>query len=291
MRAEGYVTTGNHKTWYRVEGSLDRSRSAPIVGLHGGPGLPHNYLEPLAELACDGRAVVFYDQLGCGNSDRPDDDELWVMSTFETELDHVLDQLNIERFHLFGHSWGGWLALQYMLDRQPAGASSLVLASTCASIPAFAATTRQLKESLPADVQAVLDHHELAGTTDDPGYFEASLAYITQWLIRTDIPDYVFAAKAGENERVSNIMQGPEWNVTGRLKHWDVTARLGEILTPTLVTSGVYDEMTPQLVRELVDGLPNASWKLFERSAHMAHIEEQAAYLQTLRDHLERHDT
>ncbi len=148
MRAEGYVTTGNHKTWYRVEGSLDRSRSAPIVVLHGGPGLPHNYLEPLAELACDDRAVVFYDQLGCGNSDRPDDDELWVMSTFETELDQVLDQLNIERFHLFGHSWGGWLALLYVLDRQPAGASSLVLASTCAS------TSENTISTTPTDMRS-----------------------------------------------------------------------------------------------------------------------------------------
>lgn len=291
MAAEGFVTFRGYKTWYRIEGSLDRAAPArPLVVLHGGPGLPHNYLEPLAGLAHGGRAIVFYDQLGCGRSDRPDDDALWTMATFEDELDEVLAQLDLGTFHLLGHSWGGWLALQYILDRQPRQLLSLVASSTCASLPAFAATTRALKAQLPLEVQTTLDHHEAAGTTEDPAYFDASMAYITRWLIRGEIPDYVFAAKAAENARVSAIMQGPEWNVTGRLKDWDVTTRLGEIRVPTLVTSGRHDEMTPELVQSMVAGLPNATWSLFENSAHMAHIEEQDAYLAVLSAHLGRHD-
>ncbi len=252
----GYVNVGGHRTWYRIEGDLAGPRP-PLVVLHGGPGLPHNYLEPLGRLSEHGRAVVFYDQLGCGNSDRPDDDDLWTMETFEVELDAVRAGLGLERFHLLGHSWGGWLAQQYVLDRQPAELASVVLASTCASMPEFAVATRRLFEQLPADVQAILQRHEGSGTTDDPEYFEASMAYITQWLIRSEIPDYVFAAKAGENDRIYTIMQGPaEWKVTGRLRDWDVTERLGEIAVPTLVTSGRHDEMRPEIVQPLVSGLP-----------------------------------
>lgn len=291
MSRDGYITFRGFKTWYRVEGRLhDGGSRLPLVVLHGGPGLPHNYLEPLARLADDGRPVVFYDQLGCGKSDRPVDDALWTMATFEDELDHVIDQLQIGPFHLLGHSWGGWLALQYILDRQPAQLVSLVAASTCASIPMFATTTRRLKQQLPEETQRILDHHEAAGTTDDPAYFEASMAYITRWLIRCEIPDYVFAAKAAENEQVSAIMQGPEWNVTGRLRDWDVTSRLGEVGLPTLVTSGRFDEMTPELVRTLAEGLPNSTWTVFEHSAHMAHIEETEAYLAAVRAHLARWD-
>lgn len=286
---EGFIEFKGFKTWYQIEGPLDRQADQlPLVVLHGGPGLPHDYLTPLARLAESGRQVIFYDQLGCGKSDRPEDDALWTMATFEDELDHVIRQLALTRFHLFGHSWGGWLALQFILDRQPQALVSLVAASTCASLPAFAATTRALKQQLPQAIQRVLDHHEAAGTTDDPAYFEASMAYITQWLIRSEIPDYVFAAKAGENERVSAIMQGPEWNVTGRLKDWDITGRLCEIRVPTLVTSGRFDEMTPDVVRPLVEGLPNAQWVVFEQSAHMAHVEESEAYLAAVAAHLER---
>ena len=159
-------------------------------------------------------------------------------------------------------------------------------------MPEFAVATRGLFERLPAEVQAILQRHEDAGTTDDPEYFEASMAYITQWLIRSEVPDYVFAAKAGENDRIYAIMQGPaEWKVTGRLRNWDVTGRLGEIAVPTLVTSGRHDEMRPEIVQPLVSGLPNATWTIFEQSAHMAHIEEEDAFLAAVRAHLERHDS
>jgi pimeloyl-ACP methyl ester carboxylesterase len=85
--------------------------------------------------------------------------------------------------HLLGHSWGGMLAMEYALG-QPPGLASLVLASTCASLPAFAVETRRLKESLPADVQQRIDEHEAAGTTDD----EATMAYFTRWICRLDLP-------------------------------------------------------------------------------------------------------
>ena len=289
MSSEGRIAFKGYETWYRVEGDLGADRP-PLVVLHGGPGLPHDYLEPLARLADGGRAVVFYDQLGCGNSDRPDDDGLWTMSTFETELDVVRDQLGLARFHLLGHSWGGWLALQYLLDRRPLELASPVLASTCASVPAFASETRRLKEQLPPKIQEVLDRHEAAGTTHEPEYSQASLAYTTQWLIRSHIPDYLFAAKQGENARIAALMHGPEWNVTGRLKDWDVTDRLAEVDVPTLVTSGRYDEMTPELVERLVDGLPDATWQLFENSAHMPHIEEEERYLAAVATFLDQHD-
>lgn len=85
-------------------------------------------------------------------------------------------------------------------------------------------------------------------------------------------------------------MQGPEWNVTGRLKDWDVTDRLTEIAVPALVTSGRHDEMTPELVRRLVDGLRDSTWHVFEHSAHMAHIEEEQEFLSVVESFLAAHD-
>ncbi len=80
------------------------------------------------------------------------------MATFVDELAAVRDALGLDRVHLLGHSWGGWLALEYAL-RGPSRLASLVLASTCASVSAFAAQTRRLKESLPPDVQQVIGRH------------------------------------------------------------------------------------------------------------------------------------
>ena len=63
------------------------------------------------------RSVVFYDQLGCGQSDQPDDRSLWHIDRFVAEVDTVRHALGLERVHLLGHSWGGWLAIEYMLAR------------------------------------------------------------------------------------------------------------------------------------------------------------------------------
>jgi proline-specific peptidase len=276
---ERVVEWRGHKTWSRIEGDLTSPDKVAVVALHGGPGLPSDYLEPLIRLAGDGRPVILYDQLGCGNSSTSDDDSMWVMDTFVAELDAVLKDLAPERFVIFGHSWGGWLGLEYVLQRRPAGLSGMILASTCASLPAFAATTRSLKAQLPKEVQDTLDHHEAAGTTDSEEYQAAFMAYATRHLVRSELPESLMSSIGRQNEHIYAIMQGPEWNVTGNLKDWDVTDRLSEIDVPVLVTSGRYDEMTPELVSQMVHRLPDAEWVIFEESAHMAFIEETERFL------------
>ena len=288
--SEGTVPFRGYRTWYPVVGEVPApSGKLPLLVLHGGPGLPHDYLEDLARLADGARPVVFYDQIGCGKSDHPDDGALWTMTTFVDELAAVRDRLGLERVHLFGHSWGGWLALEYALGR-PAGLASLVVASAGASLPAFAAETRRLKQSLPPEVQETIDHHEAQGTTDDDAYTEATMAYYAQWLCRLDPPwpDHLMRSIGNLNHEVYATMQGPEWNVTGNLKDWDVSARLGELELPVFVTSGRYDEVTPALIGPLVDGIANAESIVFENSAHFAMVEEPDRYREVLESFLSR---
>src|SRR5215217_3558120 len=139
---EGTVEVDGYRVWYRQVGSGE----VPLLLLHGGPGAGHDYLEPLEALSVD-RTVVFYDQLGCGRSDKPDDRSLWRMERFVSEVDAVRRALGLERVHLLGQSWGGWLAIEYMLSR-PRGILGLVLASNSASISQFVTEAERLKAAL-----------------------------------------------------------------------------------------------------------------------------------------------
>ena len=65
---EGRIPFRGFETWYRDVG---QEAGVPLLCLHGGPGSTHSYFEPLEQLAAGGQQVVLYDQLGCGNSDRP----------------------------------------------------------------------------------------------------------------------------------------------------------------------------------------------------------------------------
>jgi len=286
---EGMIAFRGYRTWYQIVGELHSvSGKLPLLVLHGGPGFPHDYLEDLAGLADEGRAVVFYDQLGCGKSDHPDDPALWVMDTFVDEVTAVREGIGLDRVHLLGHSWGGWLALEYVL-RRPPGLVSLILASACASLPAFAVETKRLKESLPADVRETIDRHEAAGTTHDEAYVDATMAYYTQWVCRrVPFPEHVMRSFTNMREEIYAIMQGPEWNVMGNLKHWDVTERLGELDLRVLVTSGRHDEMTSALIKPLIEGIPGAESVVFEDSAHLAMAEEPERYRRVVESFLSR---
>lgn len=128
---EGYADVTGGRVWYRIVGA--RTGATPLLLLHGGPGAPSYYLESLAALA-DERPVVFYDQLGCGRSDKPSDPTLWRVDRFVEELGQIREALDLAEVHLLGHSWGTMLATDYMLTR-PKGVTSLILASPSLSIP------------------------------------------------------------------------------------------------------------------------------------------------------------
>ena len=291
--SEGSVPFRGFRIWYRVVGGPAQPAPArsPLLVLHGGPGTPHDYLEPLEGLADTGRPVVFYDQLGCGNSDQPHDPSLWSVELFLEELATVRQELGLERVHLLGHSWGGMLAMEYALTR-PEGLASLVLASSLASVPQWIAEANRLREELPQEAEETLRRHEEAGTTDEPAYQEAMMVFYRRHVCRLDPwpePLVRTFAKLDANPEVYHAMFGPsEFHATGTLRGWDIRDRLGEIRLPTLITSGRHDEATSAIAETVHRGIEGSEWVVFERSAHVAHLEEEDEYRRVAEDFMRR---
>jgi proline-specific peptidase len=280
---EGFVSFRGYKTWYRIVGDSEERGKLPLLCLHGGPGAAWGYLEPLEAIAAAGRRVVFYDQLGCGNSDDPHDVSMYTIDLFIEEVNVVRRALGLERLHLLGHSWGGMLALEYALT-QPAGLACLILADTAASLPAWVAEMDRQVAELPLEVQQTLRKHQEAGTTDTVDYRNAYRVFTHRHLCRLDPwPDCLTWGVGNPGDEVYNAMWGPsEIFVTGTLKDWDVTSRLGEIRMPTLVIGGRYDEAAPVLAETLHAGIPGSELVIFENSAHLPHVEETERCLQVL---------
>jgi proline-specific peptidase len=288
---DGRIPFRGGETWYRIVGDGEEPGRLPLVCLHGGPGALHDYLEPLAALAETGRRVVFYDQLGCGNSWLEADPSLWTVELYVDELRTLRERLGLEHIHLFGSSWGGMLAMEYALTR-PDGLASLVLSSSPASIPVWAEEANRLRSALPEDVRRVLHEHEAAGTLDSPEYEAATMEFYKRHVCRLDPwPDYVLRSFAGleEHPDVYTTMQGPnEFVITGTLKEWDLSDRLGEIDVPTLITAGRHDEFTPRQARSLNEGIRGSELVTFEHSSHMQFAEEAERYRQVVARFLER---
>jgi proline-specific peptidase len=273
----GAIDVEGGRVWYRRLGDGD---ALPLLILHGGPGAAAYYPEPFAERVSAERPVFVYDQLGCGRSDKPDDPSLWTVDRSCHELDQVRRALGLERCHLLGQSWGGWLAIEY-LARGATGIESAVLASTSASIPQFVAEARRLIDEMPEPFRTTLIELGARGAYDDPAYQAAVMEFYRRHLCRLDPwPECARLSVAElDGNQVYLTMNGPtEFDVIGPLRDWDRTADLHRIVIPVLVTVGRFDEITPACSQTIVDGVADGRLIVFEESGHFAHEEEPERY-------------
>lgn len=282
---EGKIAVPGGNVWYSIYGE---GAGTPLLTLHGGPGFTSDRLRTLRPIG-DERPVILYDQLGAGNSDRPDDMSLWHVDRFVEELACVREALGLEEVHLLGHSWGTMLAASYLLTK-PAGVKSVIFSSPCLSAPRWAADQAAYIKELPEDVQEVIARCESTGTTDSQEYQDAMKLYYKLHLCRLDqdqIPEEYRNTSAKANLTVYNAMWGPsEFCATGNLKDYDVTPRLHELDLPTLFLCGRYDEATPETLAYYNSLVPGAKMHVFEESAHAAYLEQNEEYLRVVREFL-----
>lgn len=286
--SEGYIDVPGGKVWYCEMGEGDET---PLLCLHGGPGSTHHCLQSLEALA-DRRRVILYDQLGCGNSERPDNSALWTVDRFVEELAQVRVALHLDRLHLFGSSWGGMLAMQYVLDRKPE-LRSLILCGSPASMPRWVAGCEELLAQQPAEVRKVIRDHEANGFITCPEYQAAILAFYREHLCRlTPWPASLERSFAETGHAVYNTMNGPsEFTVTGTLKDWDVMDRLGDITVPTLLVGGRYDECRPSHLEEMHRRIPGSQLAIIEDASHLCFVERPEEFTTLVNSFFERTGT
>jgi proline iminopeptidase len=265
----------------------------PVILLHGGPGYTAHYLQPLTSLS-DDRPVILYDQLGSGRSDRSTDTTLFQTSRYVRELDSLRRTLHLDRVHLYGHSWGAMLALEY-LATNPKGIASVTLASPVITTASWAADGKALLATLPDSIQKVIAAHEAAGTTSSPEYQAASMAFMIKYVLGQEppFPREIDSALAGYNPAVYETMWGPsEFTPTGNLRNFDRSATLAGLEIPVLFTAGRNDEARPETVQRFAATVPGggAEVKIFEKSAHMTMLTEREAYVAAIREFLRKHD-
>ena len=225
---------GRYRVWVKRTGNNPALR---VLLLHGGPGATHEYLE-----ACDsylpgaGIEYYYYDQLGSGFSDQPDEPSLWDLDRFVDEVEQVRQALGLDRgnFVLFGHSWGGILAIEYALRHQQ-HLRGLVISNMMASVPAYNAYAEHvLMPEMDRAALAEIKLYEASGDIENPRYMELlneqHYVYHVLRMPVADWPDPVVRAFAHINPAIYVSMQGPsELGISAEasLAHWDRTDGAG----------------------------------------------------------------
>jgi len=286
---EGFLPVTGGKVWYRLRGG-DKTRPA-VIALHGGPGASHLCFEFLDALA-DERPVVIYDQLGCGQSDHPDNLSLWTMDRAVEELGQVIHGLGFKQVYILGHSWGSMMAFEYMLRKQPRNVTGLILAGPCMSASRWLKDGQTNVATLPDRLQRAVQQAEGSQKFDAPEYQEAMDVYYHRYLCRADPwPDCLKTALQNVNNTIYTYMWGPsEFTATGTLKGYERADRLKDIKVPTLFTCGEFDEAAPATTRYYASLLPGSKVAVFKGAGHCHLFEQPAEYVSVLRTFMDKAD-
>ena len=235
-----------------------------LLLLHGGPGSTHNYFEVLDCLAEEtGRAIVSYDQLGCGKSYVEGHPELWCAKTWVDELEGLIDALGLRRIHLLGQSWGGMLAITYLAEHGLEGVSSVILSSTLSDSQLWGEEQHRMARQLPSTEWEALMQAEETGDFSSPAYQQAldhyMLLHCADLHYDESAPECLWRAKVSGTESYVTAWGPNELTPMGTLAQWSYTDRLHELDLPALVISGTDDLCTPLIAKTMYDRLPQVT--------------------------------
>lgn len=266
LTGESYLAVPGGTIWYKVTG---KAIGIPLVLLHGGPGAGSYYLKAFEQLGNE-RQVIRYDQLGAGKSGKTADTALFTISHFVRELDSLRAHLGIDKWHVFGHSWGTILALEYY-HAYPDHVVSLTFAGACFNMPAYEKHARQLISTLPDSSQKIINKADVTGKYEDPAYLKAMSQFYSIYGYRKPILADLDSLFMTMNERIYLHMEGnSEFKINGTLKQYDATALLSQIKVPTMFTAGEFDEAGPEIIKDFAIKVTNSRYILFKGAAHIS---------------------
>lgn len=255
----------------------------PLVLMHGGPSADLYTL--MAFKPCsDQFTLVFYDHRCNGRSEGADVSTM-TMENLTADADALRQALGFEQWAVLGHSFGGYVALEYAL-RYPQSLSHLVLLDT-------GAENSWAQENSPK---------VLAQRGFSPEIVDLCRRYFNGLIEPKEVFPSLMKLSDAYNPYTS-LLQLPQmfyWGLQTKmrpetfvyseshfLKGWTVRDRLGKIRVPTLVMAGRQDFIyPPEHQEELAAMIPNARLVLIDRAGHNPHDEQPTETLKAVREFL-----
>jgi proline iminopeptidase len=278
---------GTFNVWTKRIGNNPKIK---LLLLNGGPGATHEYFECLESfLPAEGIEFIYYDQLGCGNSDNPKDTSMWDLSRYVEEVEQVRQALHLDKdnFYLLGHSWGGILAAQYALKYQQ-HLKGLIISNMMMSCPAYGKYAEDvLAKQFDPKVLARIRELEAKKQFDNPEYMGLLLPnFYAKHILRRPIdqwPEPVNRSLGKLNKSLYVTMQGPsEFGISGKLAKWDITAQLPSLSVPALTIGGQFDTMDPRHMQWVSTRVQNGSYLYCPNGSHMSMYDDQQTYMKGL---------
>lgn len=278
---------GKFRVWTKRIGN---NPTIKLLLLNGGPGATHEYFECMESfLPKEGIEFIYYDQLGCGNSDNPNDTALWDLPRFVEEVEQVRVALGLDaqNFFLLGHSWGGILALEYALKYQD-HLKGLIISNMMSSCPDYGKYAQDvLAKQFDPKVLDTIRQIEARKDFSNPKYMELLMPHFyAKHICRiplADWPEPMSRSLNKINQSLYVTMQGPsEFGISGKLEKWDRKADLPKLKMPVLTIGGKFDTMDPEHMKWMAGQVQKGTYLYCEKGSHMSLYDDQDTYMKGL---------
>lgn len=281
------ITTpkGTFKVWTKQYGNNPKIK---VLLLNGGPGATHEYFECFENfLPKEGIEFIYYDQLGCGNSDNPKDTAMWSLPRYVEEVEQVRQALKLDssNFFLLGHSWGGILAAEYAFKYQQ-HLKGLIISNMMMSCPAYGkyadeVLAKQMKPAVLAEIRKIEANKDFSNPRYmgllEPNFYAQHLCRIVP------NPEPVTRAMGKINQSLYVTMQGPsEFGISGKLTTWNRVPDLPKLRVPVLSIGGKYDTMDPEHMRMIATKVQRGNALICPQGSHMSMYDDQQTYFKGL---------
>ncbi|TDE13218.1 MULTISPECIES: proline iminopeptidase-family hydrolase [Dyadobacter] len=279
---------GNFKVWTKTVGHNEQIK---VLLLGSGPGLSHEYLQCIESYFPE-KAIsfIYYDPLGSGSSDNPNDTTLWNLARYTDEIEQVRSALNLnqDNFYLFGHGWGGVLAMEYALKHQN-NLKALILSNIVSSSKVYNSYARQLTSNrLPVQTTGKVDQKE-AKPNNGNSKDQAQLTEFNSKHVCRIPPDQLQGPVKSffniQNDSINIFLGGPgSVQISRQLANWDRSADLARITVPTLTVGAKYDFMDPQHIKWMASQIQNGTFLYCANGSHLSMYDDQQAYMTGITD-------
>lgn len=273
------VPIDDAELWIDERGPAD---GMPMIALHGGPGLDHHifgdYLDPLGDR---GIRTIFVDQRGHGRSG-PSDPGTWTIERHAQDVIMLARALRLDRYVVYGHSYGAFVALQNAVD-YPGMAAGTIVSAGVPSVVWLEGAEGELASLEPA-LREQIEGAWAVGGPDVSGEDLVASLYAQMPFHFADPRD---PRIDGFVDRTQGLIGSPDvaFAFEERGLGIDVEDRLPDVPHPVLVLAGRHDRACPAAAAERMAAiLPDATLRVFEEAGHMPYVEVPTDYLDALAD-------
>lgn len=288
--SEGYIDADGVPIYFKCIGE-----GRPLLVLHGGPGVNHDYLlQPLLPLA-KWRRLVFIDQRGCGRSGSPRGSSEYAIDRLMRDIEQVRTSLGLGLVDVLGHSFGGLFAQAYALA-YPQSVAGLLLVATASSIARIERDLDRILKAAAPDLQSEIAALERQGIYGADG---AQLPRYRQCADEIFAPfTYAVRAPAWDSpptqigwEAMRQIWgDQSEFRCTGTARTLDLDAGMRTWPGRALIVYGDHDMVS--------DATASHTHLLIERSrlvrikdaGHELYVDQPAAFLEAIQSFLQALD-